>query len=126
MREAPCRASRRVDRLTESAQWTHSRRRDLDQVHNVAGTRWFACRSTAGALDYQHEGVGGPGAGAVGSMTGTPGLAVAATGAQVTASYAGTNHSIYTRLLTRIAVDPSRRSATGTTMEGVAAANPPQ
>jgi beta-glucosidase len=92
----------------------------------AAGTRWFACRSTAGALEYRHEGVGGPGTGAVGSMTGTPGLAVAATGAQVTASYAGTNHSIYTRLLTRIAVDPSRRSATGTTMEGVAASDPPR
>lgn len=91
----------------------------------AAGTRWFACRSAAGALGYQHEGVGGLGTGAVGSMSGTPGLAVSATGAQVTASYAGTNHSIYTRLLTRTAVDASRRSATGTTTDGVAASIPP-
>ncbi len=81
----------------------------------AAGTRWFACRSAAGALEYQHEGVGGHGTGAVGSMAGTPGLAVSATGAQVTASYAGTNNSIYTRVLTRTAVDaaagplPARR-----------------
>ncbi len=92
----------------------------------AAGTRWFACRTGPGALGYRHEGAGGLGTGAVGSMSGTPGLAVAATGAQVTASYAGTNHAIYIRLLSRTVADPSRRSASGTTADGVAASKPPE
>ena len=89
----------------------------------AAGTRWFACRSPGGRLTYRREGTTGATTGAVGSIAGTPGLAID-TADDVTAGYAGTNKAVYTRLITPAGADRSHQVSAGSAMSGVATSRP--
>lgn len=90
----------------------------------AAGTRWFACRSPRGRLAYRREGTAGATTGTVGSLAGTPGLAID-NAAGVTAGYAGTNEAVYTRLITTAGADRSHQVSAGKAMSGVATSRPP-
>jgi hypothetical protein len=89
----------------------------------AAGTRWFACRSPGGRLTYRREGTTGATTGAVGSIAGTPGLAIDNADG-VTAGYAGTNKAVYTRLITSAGADRSHQVSAGNAMSGVATSRP--
>lgn len=90
----------------------------------AAGTRWFACRSPGGGLTYRREGTTGATTGTIGTIAGTPGLAINS-GDDVTAGYAGTNKAVYTRVITTAGADRSHQVSAGSAMSGVATSRPP-